>query len=228
MTMNAFRARREEAALQPRPWLDVPEARAWTGMPFEHEALPRVSPIEALEEAFEAQQVTKAASVAAYRALVKRNHDPIVAQLLQLVLEDQERHRNLLQRMSATLRDVLNWTRSPEAIPMGPAAADDSAYELLVAARARLCEERENGQQLRQLAKRDKKLYDGLFKVLLEMMAADAEEHESILRFVVQRLEAAAEAPEPSPIKVWEPERQRAGADIGGRRGAELRPSSSR
>src|SRR5207248_396839 len=52
-----------------------------------------------------------------YRHLATTATDPAVALLMDLVVEDEERHHELLRRMATRLRDALEWTHSPDALP---------------------------------------------------------------------------------------------------------------
>jgi hypothetical protein len=129
-----------------------------------------------------------------YEHLAQVSGDPVIALVMRLILEDEERHHGLLKRISSTLRDALNWTYSPDALPRmtTPAAATDE--DLPALARALIDEEKTGAQALRGLAQREKWLGGGLDSLLLEMMAMDSEKHARLLQFVQRRLEAHARA----------------------------------
>lgn len=52
-----------------------------------------------------------------YEYLSRAREDPVIALVMRLILEDEERHHGLLKRMATTVRDALNWTNSPSALP---------------------------------------------------------------------------------------------------------------
>lgn len=125
-----------------------------------------------------------------YRRMAEHSGDPVVGLLMRLVLEDEERHHQLLVRMAASLRDALHWTQSAGALPTGAAPGGRSDAELLAITRARIREEREGMRQFKDLAKRHAHVAGGLFSLLLETMAMDSQKHEHILRFLLKRVEA--------------------------------------
>ena len=93
-----------------------------------------------------------------YEHLARASDDPVIALVMRLILEDEERHHGLLKRISSTLRDALNWTYSPDALPRmtTPAAATDE--DLPALAGALIDEEKTGAQALRGLAQREKGL----------------------------------------------------------------------
>src|SRR5262245_63089729 len=95
-----------------------------------------------------------------YHRLETTTPDPLAAMLMRLVLEDEERHHGLLERMAARLRDSLNWTRSPDALPTRDALLDASTPATLEAYRRAIRDEQEGARTLRALAQRDGDLYD--------------------------------------------------------------------
>jgi hypothetical protein len=128
-----------------------------------------------------------------YDYLAQASGDPIIALVMQLILEDEERHHGLLKRISSTLPDALNWTYSPDSLPRATAPAT-SGEDLTSLAGTLIDEEKAGARALRGLAQREKGFGSGLESLLLEMMAMDSEKHARLLRFVEQRLEARARA----------------------------------
>jgi rubrerythrin len=129
-----------------------------------------------------------------YEHLAQASGDPVIALVMRLILEDEERHHGLLKRISSTLRDALNWTYSPDALPRLTTPVTATGEDLPALARALIDEEKTGAQALRGLAQREKGLGSGLDSLLLEMMATDSEKHARLLRFVQRRLEARARA----------------------------------
>jgi rubrerythrin len=145
-----------------------------------------------LLNAIERHASLEADALGEYEHLAKASGDPVIALVMRLILEDEERHHGLLKRISSTLRDALNWTYSTEALPRPTAATADTEEDLPALARALIDEEKTGAQALRGLAHREKGLGSGLDSLLLEMMAMDSEKHARLLTFVQRRLEARA------------------------------------
>jgi hypothetical protein len=146
------------------------------------------SSLEKLLRTFEMHADGETETLRSYRRLAATAADPAVALLMNLVVEDEERHHELLRRMATRLRDALEWTRSPDAlptraIPQGQEHGDDAVTLL-----KHIREEQESAEHLRVLAKQNSNLYGGLFELLLQTMALDSEKHARILRFVCQRM----------------------------------------
>lgn len=156
---------------QPEPGFDVPDAPP---------------SLERFQHVLETHAVLEAESLAEYRELSAQAGDPVVRTLMELILDDEERHHALLRQMAARLNDDFHWTHSVEAldtahgpVPSGPA---------IEATRRFIREEREGARHLRALRDDAGLIYDGLFALLLEMMARDSEKHEQILGFILRRL----------------------------------------
>ena len=119
-----------------------------------------------------------------YEHLARMSDDPVIAMVMRLILDDEERHHGLLKRISSMLRDALNWTCSPDALPRATGTSTATDEDLTSLARALIAEEKTGAQALRGLAQREKGLGGGLDSLLLEMMAMDSEKHARLLLFV--------------------------------------------
>jgi rubrerythrin len=147
------------------------------------------SAVERLLHAVDAHAAAEAEALNQYEYLATASGDPVIALVMRLILDDEVRHHGLLHRMAATLRDALEWTTSPEALPKGaPHARVSGPYAAL--ARSLIEEERTGARALRHLAEQEKDINGGLDSLLLEMMAMDSDKHARLLQFVHQRLEA--------------------------------------
>lgn len=147
------------------------------------------SPIERLLHAVDTHAAAEAEALSQYEYLATASGDPVIALVMRLILDDEVRHHGLLHRMAATLRDALEWTSSPEALPKGaPRTRVPGPY--LTLARSLIEEERTGARALRHLAEQEKDINGGLDSLLLEMMAMDSDKHSRLLQFVLQRLEA--------------------------------------
>jgi hypothetical protein len=155
---------------------------------------PASGTIEWLLEAVERHARAEQGALDEYTFVAEASADPVVALVMQLILEDEERHHGLLRRIEATLRDALSWTHSPAALPVGSVPQQPVARDLVAITRGLVQEEHQGARMMRDLAQREKGIDSGLHSLLLEMMAMDSEKHARLLQFVQQRLEQRARA----------------------------------
>jgi len=164
------------------------------GLPVEIEATHGKTrdTVEWLLEAVERHARAEQDALAEYAFVAEASADPVVALVMRLILEDEERHHGLLRRIEATLRDALNWTHSPSALPSAALPQQPVARDLVAITRGLVQEEHSGARMMRDLAQREKGIDAGLHSLLLEMMAMDSEKHARLLQFVQQRLEQRA------------------------------------
>ena len=148
--------------------------------------------VEWLLDAVERHAVAEQEALDQYEYLATSSADPVIALVMRLILEDEERHHGLLKRIEATLRDAIEWTHSPNALPRTGTPQQPVAHELLQTAGALIEEERTGAHYLRDLARREKDIDAGLHSLLIEMMAMDSEKHARLLQFVHDRLATRA------------------------------------
>lgn len=154
----------------------------------EPQIAPTLSPLEQLQQAIEAHVTAERDSLQGYREIAERDPDPIVRLLLQLVLDDELRHHELLRRIAARLRDDIEWRQSDDALPSaGALRAPRSAAEIARVSEY-VREERSGARHLHDIARRFGDMHQGVISLLLDSMARDSEKHERILRFVLRRL----------------------------------------
>jgi rubrerythrin len=145
-----------------------------------------------LLDTVERHAALEAEALGSYEHLAEASGDPVIALVMRLILDDEERHHGLLKRISSTLRDALNWTYSPDALPQTAIPTTPAAEDLTSLAGILIDEEKTGAQALRNLAHREKGLGSGLDSLLLEMMAMDSEKHARLLQFVERRLQSRA------------------------------------
>jgi rubrerythrin len=170
-----------------------PVIDGYSGFPTEwstHQS--RIGTVEALLDAVERHANAEQDALAQYEYLRTASDDPVVALIMQLILDDEERHHGLLKRIEATVRDAIEWTHSPAALPASVPPRLPVPAELADTAHALIKEERTGAQYLRDLARRDKDASAGLQRVLIEMMAMDSDKHARLLQFVHDRLASRA------------------------------------
>jgi len=150
---------------------------------------PTSGTVEWLLEAVERHARAEQDALDEYAFVAEASADPVIALVMRLILDDEERHHGLLRRIEATLRDALNWTHSPSALPVAAIPQQPVARDLVAITRALVQEEHTGARMMRDLAQREKGIDAGLHSLLLEMMAMDSEKHARLLQFVQQRLE---------------------------------------
>jgi hypothetical protein len=163
----------------------------FSGLPVETqpEHGPKAGSVEWLVEAVDRHAQAESDALEQYEYLARASGDPIIALVMRLILEDEVRHHGLLRRIEASLRDALNWTQSPNALPSDtPKEPEASPAELARLAKELIEEEHSGARYIRDLAQKEKGIDGGLHSLLLEMMAMDSEKHARLLQFVEARL----------------------------------------
>ena len=171
---------------------DAPAELVITSMRLREQADARTeSPIERLVRAIDTHAAAEADALSQYEYLADACGDTVIALVMRLILDDEVRHHGLLHRMATTLRDALEWTMSPEALPKGAPHARHPG-PVVALAHSLIEEERTGARALRQLAAQEQDINGGLDSLLLEMMAMDSDKHAHLLQFVQHRLEKTA------------------------------------
>jgi hypothetical protein len=102
----------------------------------------------------------------------------MVSMVLTAILEDEERHHDLLTKLAVRLTN-----------PNAPTKGEPNENDPTDAEIAELVEHEQFGaKRLHELATEYKSVDDGLPSVLLDAMAYDSERHEQMLRYVQGRL----------------------------------------
>ena len=123
-------------------------------------------------------------SIKAYRELAETCPDRLVAQIMRMVLEDEEHHHGTFRRIALLLRSDPSLLEPLTVDVIPPEALDRTLATLDGAVTA----EREGAQQLRGLALQTSGLANGVISLALEVMARDSEKHALLLRFASERL----------------------------------------
>lgn len=141
--------------------------------------------------ALEAHAIAEAHDLATCEELAEHSSDPILKLLMSLVAEDERRHHALLQSMVRRLQEEVEFVSSPTALPVESAgrAADSKVAATL---RALIRDEHEGARHLRHIARQEPLLYDGIYALLLEVIARDSEKHATIFRYLLLRAEGGA------------------------------------
>lgn len=150
------------------------------------------SSVDRLLTTVDAHAQAEAGSLANY-ARLRDSGDPVTALVLNLILEDEERHHTLLRRIGTSLHDALQWHVSADALPTGiepMAAPADLAHTFKDLAQ----EEQSSVHHLQRVAHDLDNIHGGLDTLLLEMMAMDSQKHAHLLTFLQHRAEQQARA----------------------------------
>jgi len=107
---------------------------------------------------------------------------------MDVMQEDEQRERNLLDRIAITMHDCLNWTSSPGALPSPNLPEGCISGPLITTAQNALYQEQVDARTARKLAEGFSAINGGLDSQLLESAARHGETHVQLLRFVLQRL----------------------------------------
>jgi len=148
---------------------------------------------ERLIHALEAHASAEAHDLATLQGLVEASSDPVLKLLVALVTEDEQRHHGLLQSMVRRLQEEVEFVSSPSAVPVPTANTDSAQSQAATVLRSLIRDEHEGARHLRHIARQEPHLYDGLYPLLLETIARDSEKHATILRYLLQRVEASAD-----------------------------------
>ena len=126
------------------------------------------------------------ASRVEYMRLAHSDGDQLVRLLMSLVDQDERHHRELLQRMAASLGVTSGGT--VESLPTIPNPLWRPASDELAAVEAMIHEERASVCALGKLACQHVGVYSGLFSMLLDVMALDSQKHQRVLEFILRRM----------------------------------------
>jgi hypothetical protein len=135
----------------------------------------------------EAHIRAEATDLETYRNLAS-SPDPVTAELMGMVVEDEERHHELLRRLAVRLRDDLNWESSPGALP-AERGADPRVPGNADSLREFASHEHQGARRLEALAREARGLQRPLAALLLYSMALDSQKHELVLGYVADRLQ---------------------------------------
>ena len=97
---------------------------------------PERGTVEWLLKAVEQHATAEAEALGQYEQLAEASGDPVVALVMRLILEDEERHHGLLKRIEASLHDALYWSHSPNSLPTSPTQLPPVHEDLAAVARA--------------------------------------------------------------------------------------------
>ena len=151
---------------------------------------PDISPVERLLDDFEAHEAKAEKSIEGYKNLLVELTNPVTRFLLQLIIADEEKHRDVLDAMIATLKGSLTWAR-PERSLEGAVDLANTDSRLRSGAEEFVELEKESIKECKALIRDSSGYYHGVFKILLESMIGDSEKHIELLEFLKENFKEA-------------------------------------
>ncbi len=122
-----------------------------------------------------------------YQRLAQDDPDPVVRLLMGMLVADERSHHSLFDRMIRTLGGVSLTHEGQEMLP-GDAVAGRTPG-LVDRLRQLADAERQGADALQGAAAEHPTFYGGVFRQLLEWMAADSQQHAGVIEFLADRLE---------------------------------------
>jgi rubrerythrin len=148
---------------------------------------PEFSLVQHLMNEFKTHENDEAEWLKLYQKSADETDDPLIRFLLSLIIADEERHRQIIDRMISRLKNDLAWTR-PERISQRkkvPVAKNAALRKML---ERFLAVERSGIKEYERLSKLSGGLGHDLFGLLCRTMVHDSEKHIGILEFLQRRL----------------------------------------
>ena len=144
-----------------------------------------------LLQAIQQHAEEEASTIQTYARIGRETSDPVVAFVMQFLVDDEQRHHALFARMASSLHDRFNWAPDSTAQPFDSAGRAQGDAETARQVRALADEERRGAQALCDLASRQDPGDADLVCLLLEAMAMDSDKHAHLLTFVASRLSSS-------------------------------------
>lgn len=148
------------------------------------------SEVEQLLTRIEADEATEAEGMEVYKRAAEASRDAGVRFLMNLIMEDEERHSRLLQAMAHDIRHSLDWSQDKAEMPSIHPASNE-AVELGHQADRFLAVEQENLKDLKGLRHAVKDLEEGMLDLIVGTMEDDTKKHIEILQFIRKRVSQA-------------------------------------
>lgn len=148
---------------------------------------PEFSAVQHLMNEFKGQENDEAKWLKSYQEIADKAEDPLLRFLLSLIIADEERHHQIIDRMISRLRNDLAWTR-PEGISQMKSVSAAKNAGLRAILERFLAVERSGIKEYERLSKASGGLGHDLFGLLCRTMIYDSEKHIGILEFLQRRL----------------------------------------
>lgn len=159
---------------------EVHERYRW----LEHVESPQSpSTVEQLLRRFESHEEDEQRTLDEYRTALEQIEHPMARFVLGLIRVDEEKHREVVAAMRATLVQGIFWASPPAALSVSRRIGPER--DVLLALTERFVGmEREGIKEYKRLLRQTRGMYDGLFTVLLRALIKDSEKHLLYLEFL--------------------------------------------
>ena len=154
---------------------------------------PEFSAAQHLMNEFKTHEHDEAKWLKTYKDIADKAEDPLVRFLLSLIVADEERHHQIIDRMISRLKNDLAWTRREEGARKKRVSAAANAG-LRANLERFLAVERSGIKEYERLSRTSGGLGHDLFGLLCRTMVHDSEKHIGILEFLQRRLRKRSKA----------------------------------
>ncbi len=146
------------------------------------------SAIEELFDQLHAHEREETETLSEYQYAATKTSDAGVKFLMQLVIDDERKHHELMQAMADDVKQSLQWLADKPPLPSITATGEER--ERLLAQTRHFLQMEQNGVgQLEDLHSRVRDLKSGLLELILQLMLIDTRKHVEVLRYIERRLQ---------------------------------------
>lgn len=143
---------------------------------------------EQLMQCFAAHEREERGFLEGYRDLADQHDNPLVRFLLQMIMSDEEKHHEVVHKISMTLDADLFGRRAGRRLPKIGPISDDEKESLLRLTAEFIRTEKEGIKEYEALLKSSTGYYGGLLVLLIKTIIHDSEKHLMILQFIDEKL----------------------------------------
>ena len=148
---------------------------------------PESSVLQTLIDEFRTHEIDERRWIAIYRKLADQQDQPLFGFLMNLILADEERHREIIEQVVSGLRDELTSVRTVPA-EVERRGRDRYRKELAQTIDQLLRVERDGIAEYERLTKISGRVHQDLLALLCKSIVHDSLKHISILDFLRQKL----------------------------------------
>jgi hypothetical protein len=172
----------------------VPDQRQWQREAIASDGASEEGALARLLRVIEDHASREQGAIASYQLLAQDFTDPVLAQILRLIAEDEMHHHRVLRQMASLVRANLGeWPSAPAPPPRSGLSRPD-LEAAVVMVRTAMRDEHTGSRELRDLARGEQERYGGLLTLVFELMALDSRKHERMLGYVLRQLRAEQRA----------------------------------